>query len=75
METAQQTPTPGSLSWRLSSHPITLLTFLCFRICTPAPPIQPPAPTYTHAHAQHTQLTTLTPLQLASSSTSSAYAS
>jgi hypothetical protein len=23
----------GSLSWRLSSHPITLLTFLAFRIC------------------------------------------
>ena len=40
METAQQTPAPGSLSWRLSSHPITLLTFLFFRICTftcPAP--------------------------------------
>ncbi|KAL5379801.1 Golgi apparatus membrane protein tvp23 [Paraphaeosphaeria sporulosa] len=32
METAQQTPTPGSLSWRLSSHPITLLTYLFFRI-------------------------------------------
>ncbi|OAL55726.1 golgi apparatus membrane protein-like protein tvp23 [Pyrenochaeta sp. DS3sAY3a] len=32
METAQQTPSPGSLSWRLSSHPITLLTFLFFRI-------------------------------------------
>ncbi|KAM7194341.1 Eukaryotic protein of unknown function (DUF846) domain containing protein [Rhypophila sp. PSN 637] len=27
-----QLPTPGSLSWRLSSHPITLLTFLGFRI-------------------------------------------
>jgi hypothetical protein len=34
METAQQAPAPGSLSWRLSSHPITLLTFLSFRICT-----------------------------------------
>ncbi|KAF1975354.1 golgi apparatus membrane protein-like protein tvp23 [Bimuria novae-zelandiae CBS 107.79] len=32
MEPAQQTPAAGSLSWRLSSHPITLLTFLCFRI-------------------------------------------
>ncbi|OAL07446.1 Golgi apparatus membrane protein TVP23 [Phaeosphaeriaceae sp. SRC1lsM3a] len=32
METAQQTPAAGSLSWRLSSHPITLLTFLFFRI-------------------------------------------
>jgi hypothetical protein len=71
METAQQTPAPGSLSWRLSSHPITLLTFLCFRICTPAPPIQPQLPS-THTH---TQLTTLTLLQPASSSTSSAYAS
>lgn len=34
METAQQTPAPGTLSWKLSSHPITLLTFLFFRICT-----------------------------------------
>ncbi|KAK7755502.1 Golgi apparatus membrane protein tvp23 [Diatrype stigma] len=25
-------PAPGALSWRLSSHPITLLTFLAFRI-------------------------------------------
>ncbi|KAF2118475.1 golgi apparatus membrane protein-like protein tvp23 [Lophiotrema nucula] len=32
MENAQQTPAPGSLSWRLSSHPITLITFLFFRI-------------------------------------------
>ncbi|OAA42668.1 Golgi apparatus membrane protein tvp-23 [Metarhizium rileyi] len=28
----QQQPLPGTLSWRLSSHPITLLTFLAFRI-------------------------------------------
>ncbi|KAK2027123.1 DUF846-domain-containing protein [Colletotrichum zoysiae] len=28
----QQQHAPGSLSWRLSSHPITLLTFLSFRI-------------------------------------------
>ncbi|KAJ4295734.1 Golgi apparatus membrane protein tvp23 [Collariella sp. IMI 366227] len=28
----QPQPTPGSLSWRLSSHPITLLTFLAFRL-------------------------------------------
>ncbi|KAK8070157.1 golgi apparatus membrane protein tvp23 [Apiospora phragmitis] len=28
----QQQNTPGSLSWRLSSHPITLLCFLAFRI-------------------------------------------
>lgn len=34
MENAQQTPAAGSLSWKLSSHPITLLTFLFFRICT-----------------------------------------
>ncbi|KAI4715497.1 golgi apparatus membrane protein-like protein tvp23 [Aureobasidium sp. EXF-10727] len=26
-------PQPGSLSWRLSSHPITLLCFLGFRLC------------------------------------------
>ncbi|RYN64605.1 Golgi apparatus membrane protein [Alternaria tenuissima] len=32
MENAQQAAEPGSLSWRLSSHPITLLTFLFFRI-------------------------------------------
>jgi len=31
MDNAQQMPQPGSLSWRLSSHPITLLTFLFFR--------------------------------------------
>ncbi|KAI1188782.1 DUF846-domain-containing protein [Nemania serpens] len=31
MEQPQQ-PQAGSLSWRLSSHPITLLTFLAFRI-------------------------------------------
>ncbi|KAK3937119.1 hypothetical protein QBC46DRAFT_393539 [Diplogelasinospora grovesii] len=29
---AQHPPAPGSLSWRLSSHPITLLTFLGFRV-------------------------------------------
>ncbi|KAL2154059.1 hypothetical protein VTH82DRAFT_2735 [Thermothelomyces myriococcoides] len=28
----QQQPAPGSLTWRLSSHPITLLTFLGFRV-------------------------------------------
>lgn len=33
METAQQSPAAGSLSWKLSSHPITLLTFLFFRVC------------------------------------------
>jgi hypothetical protein len=33
MEHAQTQPQPGDLSWRLSSHPITLLTFLFFRIC------------------------------------------
>ncbi|OCL04460.1 hypothetical protein AOQ84DRAFT_117054, partial [Glonium stellatum] len=32
MENAQTQPQPGDLSWRLSSHPITLLTFLFFRI-------------------------------------------
>ncbi|KAI0408944.1 hypothetical protein F4802DRAFT_593800 [Xylaria palmicola] len=31
MEQPSQTP-PGALSWRLSSHPITLLTFLAFRV-------------------------------------------
>lgn len=35
MEAAQplQGGSAGDLSWRLSSHPITLLTFLAFRIC------------------------------------------
>ncbi|KAF3358058.1 hypothetical protein VdG1_02835 [Verticillium dahliae VDG1] len=31
-QNAPQAPVEGSLSWRLSSHPITLLTFLGFRI-------------------------------------------
>ncbi|KAF4594639.1 golgi apparatus membrane protein tvp23 [Ophiocordyceps camponoti-floridani] len=31
MEAAGGSVAPGSLSWRLSSHPITLLTFLAFR--------------------------------------------
>lgn len=38
MEAAQPltgTGSAGDLSWRLSSHPITLLTFLAFRICEP----------------------------------------
>ena len=26
---------PGDLSWRLSSHPVTLVTFLSFRIGLP----------------------------------------
>ena len=52
METAQQTPTPGSLSWRLSSHPITLLTFLFFRICT-CPALPPSNPDLHHSKAQH----------------------
>ena len=36
MDATQTQPqeAPGSLSWRLSSHPITLLTFLAFRIGT-----------------------------------------
>ncbi|KAI0391575.1 hypothetical protein F5Y17DRAFT_460684 [Xylariaceae sp. FL0594] len=32
MEQSQAQAPPGSLSWRLSSHPITLLTFLAFRV-------------------------------------------
>lgn len=45
METAQQSPAPGSLSWRLSSHPITLLTFLFFRVCM--------SPNHKHKHYRH----------------------
>lgn len=33
MESAQQNPA-GTLHWRLSSHPITLLCFLGFRLGT-----------------------------------------
>jgi hypothetical protein len=44
MESAQQAPPLGSLSWRLSSHPITLLTFLFFRICTSRQPNLAPVP-------------------------------
>lgn len=32
MDVEQNQPA-GALSWRLSAHPITLLTFLGFRIC------------------------------------------
>lgn len=38
MEQTPQQPAAGALSWRLSSHPITLLTFLAFRICTLSSP-------------------------------------
>ncbi|KAJ4327090.1 Golgi apparatus membrane protein tvp23 [Fusarium piperis] len=34
MDATQPQPAPGSLSWRLSAHPITLLTFLAFRIAS-----------------------------------------
>ncbi|KAJ6446098.1 Golgi apparatus membrane protein TVP23 [Purpureocillium lavendulum] len=36
MDATQNAPA-GALSWRLSSHPITLLTFLGFRICVVFP--------------------------------------
>ena len=51
METAQQAPAPGSLSWKLSSHPITLLTFLFFRICTSShqPNLQASLPCQQHS--------------------------
>ena len=32
-ESAMEQPRQGDLSWRLSSHPVTLLCFLSFRIC------------------------------------------
>ncbi|GME22388.1 Golgi apparatus membrane protein [Neofusicoccum parvum] len=35
MESAQVAPQQGELNWRLSSHPITLLSFLAFRIASP----------------------------------------
>jgi hypothetical protein len=34
---ADITATPGELNWRLSAHPITLVTFLAFRICKSSP--------------------------------------
>ncbi|MCJ1291367.1 Golgi apparatus membrane protein tvp23 [Xylographa carneopallida] len=34
-----QQPRQGDLSWRLSSHPVTLLCFLGFRICTACAPV------------------------------------
>lgn len=37
-------PRPGDLSWRLSSHPITLLFFLGFRVCTSSPSPSLPSP-------------------------------
>jgi len=33
MDDQARGPRQGDLSWRLSSHPITLLFFLGFRIC------------------------------------------
>lgn len=33
MDEQARGPRQGDLSWRLSSHPITLLCFLGFRIC------------------------------------------
>ena len=33
MSQSQPAPQQGELHWRLSSHPVTLLTFLSFRIC------------------------------------------
>lgn len=38
---AEAEPQAGSLSWRLSSHPMTLLCFLSFRICTRPVPSNP----------------------------------
>ncbi|KAI2477867.1 DUF846 domain containing protein [Pyrenophora tritici-repentis] len=64
-QTAPTAPAPGSLSWRLSSHPITLLTFLFFRICMCylASPAPAPAPQFPiHIHSPNYQATTNTPL-------------
>ena len=38
MDNRAQQPKQGDLHWRLSSHPITLLFFLGFRICNVSPP-------------------------------------
>jgi hypothetical protein len=65
METAQQTPTPGSLSWRLSSHPITLLTFLFFRICN-VPQTSPPSFSLTNIYTPASLVVYLLGLQLLS---------
>lgn len=49
MEQQQQEPRPGDLSWRLSSHPITLLCFLTFRLCMYTPKRELPPPTQSHS--------------------------
>lgn len=38
-------PTPGTLNWRLSAHPITLVTFLAFRAGMP--------PSHLHSQSHH----------------------
>lgn len=40
-------PTPGTLNWRLSAHPITLITFLGFRICVYTIKLNPKTTAYT----------------------------
>ena len=47
--------TEGTLSWRLSSHPVTLLCYLSFRIGTSTPlrqqaPNPPSSPSYSSTH-------------------------
>lgn len=47
---------PGQLSFRLSAHPITLLTFLSFRICTHPQQLSQPVilPSKSHANNHRT---------------------
>lgn len=60
---AEAEPQAGSLSWRLSSHPMTLLCFLSFRICTRPFPATLPSLSLLRPYAQKlTQTLTLTPL-------------
>ena len=50
-------PQAGSLSWRLSSHPMTLLCFLAFRTCTLRPPFPARSPVVVVAVASPAQPT------------------
>ncbi|KAK4690644.1 hypothetical protein P7C71_g6192, partial [Lecanoromycetidae sp. Uapishka_2] len=51
MDDQARGPRQGDLSWRLSSHPITLLFFLGFRICAFSIPPIPPTPPEKEANA------------------------
>ena len=51
--TLSQDLQPGTLNWRLSAHPITLCTFLAFRLCPSLPPPPPRPPLTPHSLHPH----------------------